>query len=82
MVRTASNRSRMTDVFEIPEEYVRYTLCDPRGRRIGRVRKLFVNAYGEPEYVRVKTGLFGLKDNLIPVTSIAVDEERRTLTLQ
>jgi hypothetical protein len=41
-----------------------------------------VHAYGEPEYVRVKTGLFGLKDNLIPVTSIAVDEERRTLTLQ
>ena len=46
------------------------------------MRKLFVNAYGEPEYVRVKTGLFGLKDNLIPVTSIAEDEERRILTLQ
>ena len=82
MVHAADNRSRMTDVFEEPEEYARYTLCDPRGRRIGRVRKLFVNAYGEPEYVRMKTGLFGLKDNLIPVTSIAVDEEQRILTLQ
>ena len=46
------------------------------------MRELFVNASGDPEYVRVKTGLFGLKDTLIPVTSIAVDEERRTLTLQ
>ena len=82
MVHTASNRSRITDVFEVPEEYAGYMLCDPRRRRIGRVRKLFVNAYGEPEYVRVKTSLFELKDILIPVTSIAVDEERRILTLQ
>jgi hypothetical protein len=82
MVHTTTNRSRMTDTFEVPEEYAGCTLCDPRRRRIGRVRKLFVNAYGEPEYVRVKTGIFGLKDILIPVTSITVDEEQRILTLQ
>jgi hypothetical protein len=29
MVNKASNRSSMTDVFEEPEEYARYTLCDP-----------------------------------------------------
>jgi hypothetical protein len=46
------------------------------------VTKLFVNSYGEPEYVRVKMSLFGLKDILIPVTSIAVDQERRIFTLQ
>jgi hypothetical protein len=82
MVHTASNRSRTTEVYEAPEECAGYTLCDPQRRRIGRVQKLFVNSYGEPEYVRVKTGLFELKDILISVTRIAVDQERRIFTLQ
>jgi hypothetical protein len=73
MVHTASNQSRMTEVYEVPEECTGYTLCDPLRRRIGRVRKLLVTSYGEPEYVMVKTGHLRLKDILIPVTSIAVD---------
>ena len=46
------------------------------------MRKLFVNSYGEPDYVMVKSGLFGPKDILIPVTSIAVDQEQRIFTLK
>jgi hypothetical protein len=41
----------MTEVYEVPEECTGYTLCDPLRRRIGRVRKLFVNSYGEPVYM-------------------------------
>ena len=61
-------------------EYVGYTVCDPRGQKIGRAEKLFLNGSGEPEYIRVKTGLF--KTVLIPVQAVAADEVRRTLVLQ
>ena len=63
-----------------PEEYAGYTVCDPRGQKIGRAERLFVNGRGEPEYIRVKTGLF--KTVLIPVQTVAANEERRTLVLQ
>ncbi|MDP9475588.1 MAG: PRC-barrel domain-containing protein [Actinomycetota bacterium] len=59
-----------------------YAICDPRGRKIGSVAEIFFNAFDEPEYINVKMGLFGLKTVLIPVTSVSVDEEQRTLTLQ
>ena len=67
---------------EMPEAYVGYKVHDPEGRKIGSVKELFANAYGEPEYLRVRMGFFGLKSFLIPVSFITVDEERRTLTLQ
>lgn len=63
-----------------PEEYAGYKVCDPRGQKIGRAERLFVNGRGEPEYIRVKTGLF--KTVLIPVQTVAADEERRALVLQ
>jgi hypothetical protein len=63
-----------------PEEYAGYSVCDPRGQKIGRAERLFVNGRGEPEYIRVKTGLF--KTVLIPVQTVAADEERRALVLQ
>ena len=59
-----------------------YEVHDPEGRKIGSVKELFAKAYGEPEYLRVRMGFFGLKSFLIPVSFIAVDEERRSLTLQ
>lgn len=43
---------------------------------------MFVNGKHEPEYVRVKIGLFGLTSVLIPVEFAVIDEERRTLTLK
>ena len=60
-----------------------YTVCDPRGRKIGSVAALFFNDYDEPEYIEVKMGLFfGLKTVLIPVTNVVVNEKQRTLVLQ
>ena len=63
-------------------EYVGYSVCDPRGQKIGRAEKAFLNGSGEPEYISVKTGLFGFRTVLIPVQTAAVDEERRALVLQ
>jgi hypothetical protein len=64
------------------EEYAGYTVCDPRGQKIGRAERLFLNGDGEPEYIRVKMGLFAFKTVLIPVQVVAADEKRRALVLQ
>ena len=64
------------------EECTGYVVCDPRRRKIGRAETFFLNDSGEPEYIRVTIGLFGLKRVLIPVQTVAVDKERRALVLQ
>lgn len=69
-------------LFEEPQKYAGYGVHDPLGRKVGRVQKLFVNDEGEPEYVRVRLGLLGLRQVLIPVESALADEERKRLTLQ
>jgi hypothetical protein len=64
------------------EEYAGYTLCDPQRQRIGRTERIFLNGRGEPEYIKVKMGLFSFKSVLLPVQSVAADEEQRILVLQ
>jgi hypothetical protein len=64
------------------EKYAGYTLRDPQGQRIGRTERIFVNGRGEPEYIKVRMGLFSFKSVLLPVESVAADEERRILVLQ
>ena len=54
---------------------------DPWYRRIGSVEELLVNKGGEPEYLRVRNGLLGLKLFLIPVRTVEVDAARRILLL-
>lgn len=82
MAHTTANRGRREDRLDAPERYEGYAVRDPRGRKIGSVAELFLNAYHEPEYVKVRMGLFGLKTVLIPVTAAVIDGERRSLTLQ
>ncbi len=77
---TAVSRGETGGSIRAPEEYAGYSVCDPRGQKIGRAERLFVNGRGEPEYIRVKMGLF--KTVLIPVQTVAADEERRALVLQ
>ncbi len=50
--------------FERPDEYVSYAVCDPLGKKVGSVERLFMNGGGEPEYIRIKMGLLGLKSVL------------------
>jgi hypothetical protein len=43
---------------------------------------VFVNRDDEPQYVRVRVGLFGRKSVLIPVQFTEVDDGRQTLVLK
>ncbi len=81
-MHTAVEARESRDRFKAPEEYAGYGIY-PEGRRMGSVKELFANAYDEPEeYVRVKIGLLGLRFALIPIGVVAVNEERRTPSLQ
>ena len=76
------NLGACSERLEAPEEAVGYWVCDPLGQRIGVAEEIFVNEDMEPQYLRVKVGLFATKSVLIPVVSVSVDEERQTITLQ
>jgi PRC-barrel domain len=67
--------------FLTPGECVGYEVLDPMGEKIGTADELFVNANDEPEYVRIRLGFLGLKFVLLPVETVAVDKQRRTLVL-
>ena len=82
MVYTAANRRKPRNRQETQEEYFDYEVRDPEGRKIGRVVQIVTNRRGEPQYVRIRVGLFGSGSVLIPVCFVTLDEERRTLTLQ
>ena len=51
-------------------------------QKIGSVERLFVNERGEPEYIRVKMGLLGLKSALIRVQFVEVQREQRIIAFQ
>ena len=78
----AANGRKPGDRIEAAEECAGYKLQDPLGRKIGNVEKLFVNRHGEPEYIRVKMGLLGLKSALIPVQFVEVQREQRIIVPQ
>ncbi len=59
-----------------------YTLVDPLGQPLGRVERIFCNRAGEPQYVRVRAGLFGKRLVLIPVMHVAIDHGHRAITLR
>jgi hypothetical protein len=68
--------------FETPQQCAGYWVCDPQGRKIGKLKMLFLNGSGGAEYAEVKVGFFGMKTILIPVQIVAVDSERRFLVLE
>lgn len=43
---------------------------------------MFANSDGEPVYIRVRIGLFGMKPVLIPVQFVETDEVRKTLVMK
>ncbi len=79
---TAVSRDALGGSTGTLEDHVGYAVCDPRGQKIGRAVRIFLNGRGDPEYIRLKMGLFGIKTVLIPVQAVAADEERRALVLQ
>ena len=80
--RAATRGAWPVERFETPEHCVGYRVRDPRGRKIGRLKRLFLNESGGPEYAEVKVGLFGLKTVLIPLQTVTADAQRRFLVLQ
>src|SRR5215208_1547656 len=80
--RVATRGAWPVERFEEPKQCAGYWVRDPRGRKIGRLKRLFLNGSGGAEYAEVKVGLFGMKTVLIPVQIVAVDSERRFLVLE
>jgi hypothetical protein len=68
--------------FETPEQCAGYRVHDPLGRKIGRLKRLFLNEGGGAEYAVVGVGPFGLRTVLILVQTVTVDAEWRSLVLQ
>jgi len=59
-----------------------YAVFDPLGQKIGRVEEVFVNWDGEPGYIRIRLGFFGMKSVLIPVQFVETDEKKKALVLK
>ncbi len=80
--RVAERGTWPVERFKTPQQCAGYWVSDPRGRKIGRLKRLFLNGSGGPEYAEVKVGLFGMKTVLIPLQTVSVDAERRSLVLE
>jgi PRC-barrel domain protein len=80
--RTTTRCAWPVERFETPQQCAGYWVCDPQGRKIGRLKRLFLNGSGGAEYAEVKVGLFGMKTILIPLQTVSVDAERRSLVLE
>ena len=81
-IRAATRGAWPVERFEAPTQCAGYWVRDPRGRKIGKLKRLFLNERGGPEYAEVKVGLFGLKTVLIPLQTVTADAQRRFLVLQ
>jgi hypothetical protein len=80
--RAAARGAWPVERFETPQQCAGYGVRDPRGRKIGRLKRLYLNESGAPEYAEVKVGLLELKTVLIPLQTVTVDAERRFLVLE
>ena len=80
--RAATRGAWPVERFEAPKQCAGYWVRDPRGRKIGRLKRLFLNESGGAEYAELSVGLFGLKTVLIPVQTVTVDAELRFLVLE
>jgi hypothetical protein len=80
--RAAARGAWPIERFETPKQCAGYWVRDPRGRKIGRLKRLFLNGSGGAEYAEVKVGLNGLKTVMIPVQTVTVDAELRFLVLE
>lgn len=67
---------------ENPEACCGYAVLDAHGQKFGRVEELFVNDFGEPEYLKVKAGFAGFRSLLLPVEALTIDAERSEVSLE
>ena len=51
-----------------PEVYIGRNAVDPQGNKIGSVGQVYLNdESGQPDWITVNTGLFGMKENFAPL---------------
>ena len=51
-----------------PDVYIGRTAVDPQGDKIGSVGQVYLNDQtGQPDWITVNTGLFGMKENFAPL---------------
>ena len=80
--RAAARGAWPVERFETPKQCAGYWVRDPRGRKIGKLKRLFLNGSGGAEYAEVKVGLFGMKTVLIPLQTVSAGAERGFLVLE
>ena len=51
-----------------PDMYIGRNAVDPQGNKIGSVGQVYLNdETGQPDWITVNTGLFGMKENFAPL---------------
>jgi uncharacterized protein (TIGR02271 family) len=59
-----------------PQDLVDSTVVDPEGSKIGKVGTVYLaDSTHEPEWVTVKTGLFGTKESFVPLSGAGMDND-------
>ena len=63
-----------------PEAYMGKTAVDTQGDKIGSVGQVYVNdESGQPDWITVNTGLFGMKENFAPLHGSTFDGDNLVL---
>jgi uncharacterized protein (TIGR02271 family) len=59
-----------------PQELIDSAVVDPAGHKLGKVGNVYLaDATHQPEWITVKTGLFGTKESFVPLSGARTDKE-------
>ncbi|WP_410641450.1 DUF2382 domain-containing protein [Amycolatopsis sp. lyj-346] len=59
-----------------PEELIDSAVVDPEGNKLGKVGNVYLaDATHQPEWITVKTGLFGTKESFVPLSGAHTDKD-------
>ncbi|KDN18462.1 DUF2382 domain-containing protein [Amycolatopsis rifamycinica] len=59
-----------------PEELIDSAVVDPAGNKLGKVGNVYLaDATHQPEWITVKTGLFGTKESFVPLSGAHTDRD-------
>ena len=58
------------------DQYIGRRAVDPQGTKIGTVGQVYLDDNtGQPDWVTVNTGLFGMRENFVPLRGARIDGE-------
>ncbi|MEQ0560337.1 PRC and DUF2382 domain-containing protein [Amycolatopsis sp. NEAU-NG30] len=59
-----------------PQELIDSAVVDPAGNKLGKVGNVYLaDATQQPEWITVRTGLFGTKESFVPLSGARTDED-------